>query len=260
MLSYNIRIAVTLIFSAATSAYAGTITPACAMTNFNEFVHVFSNKLLVQKQFTRIPLIRHGKQIPGPVFPVLPLEDERDQKGLALNAQQTHGRSGQVTLFNDISGFQETFHFQLTRGCWYLTRIEDRSLIIDGKVVENWLERVFPSISSCTPAAFYYDTTRRRSNNGLLEMLGYNAYLVDAETARYRVKEQFHGIAVSEVWISSSSSSFVSLTLDAAPRNVSKAIAKSVGETPALKQVDGGAYVVPHGARKSYFVCESIDY
>lgn len=128
------------------------------------------------------------------------------------------------------------------------------------KISSSWLEEIFPSVTKCTPDSFYYDKNAQRSNNGVLEKLGYSPYKIDDYVARYRINENFHGLSATEIAIPSGTDSVYSVTVSNGVRVLSDAIHKKTGKrlqiyNQRFKATSGVAYLISEDKQKTSFVC-----
>lgn len=98
------------------------------------------------------------------------------------------------------------------------------------KLSSSWPEKIFPPVTKCTPDSFYYGKNAQRSNNGVLEKLGYSPYKIDDYVARYRINENFHGLPATEIAIPSGTDSVYSVTVSSGVRVLSDAIHKKTGK------------------------------
>lgn len=231
-----------------TEAFAAPVS--CPSTDFNEFLAVYANSAAVQRTFTE-----NGVKIGSTA---MPLETERDKKQLSFIGKE-RGSTAEAKLYDMTSGFNKVYKFRKAEGCWRMNEIEDRSLIANGKVRSNWLEFVIPSIAECTPAAFFYDRDTARSNNGILEKLGYRPFEINSLVAKYKVTETFHGVRVSEVWIPSSLDSYVALILESNVPHVKRKIKIGSNEHIDAKPKNGSAYITALSRNRSKLVCETFE-
>lgn len=114
----------------------------CPSTNFRSFFDAFSERIEIQKVFTRYPLTTMHLNLeatpePKPVyrslsktqikFPVMPGAAERHSKSLMFRIDRLTPYRAKVTLIKSDTGYQVSYFF--TRAsCWNLYRIEDWSL------------------------------------------------------------------------------------------------------------------------------------
>jgi hypothetical protein len=144
----------------------GDKRPVCPSPDFGKFLHAFSSRADVQRQFTKLPLeygqvdtdaigaegeyrrrtIQEFEKIPSFDIQsggtIIPNEPHRMKKHERLVVQPKKGepedpqypgerkaRDDMVAmLFIDDTGFHIYYRFQWTDGCWFLRAIHDKSI------------------------------------------------------------------------------------------------------------------------------------
>lgn len=246
----------------------------CPATDFSEFLKAFADSEVIQRAFTKFPLKKQqldsiGGAEPKRViktlnrqevrFPLVPLQAARKTDGLNLRIEEVSPRIATAMLYKIDSDYQVSYEF-VRNGCWVLIAINDQSISAEEKVVHNWLDMLFPSATKCTPNNFYYDKNTKRTNNGILEKLGYSPYKVDDHTAKYKIHEKFYGMDAIEIAIPSGTDSMYVITVSNGAKDLFEAILKKSGERldiyrNGFKARSGVAYLISVNEKESSFVC-----
>ncbi len=142
----------------------GDERPACPSLHFSKFLHAFSNRADVQRQFTKLPL-EYGQVDPDAIgtdreayrlrtiedFEKIPSFDIRSGGTIMPNERRMMKKHERLVvertpedpeyprerkaqddmvarLFIDDTGFHIYYRFQWTNGCWFLRAIHDKSI------------------------------------------------------------------------------------------------------------------------------------
>lgn len=201
----------------------------CPVTVLSNFLSILSEGELLQKAFVKFPL-------------------KKRQFNSEFNYEYKINTDFKIS--NELN----------RNGYWVLTSIGDLSLRTNREIPYNWLDIIFPSIVDCTPKSFYYDKNEKRTDNGILERLGYFPYRIDAVTARYKIHEKFYGLDAIEIAIPSGTDSVYVITVLNGAKDFSETIMKKIGQRPQIynenfKVRSSVAYLISDDKKISSFVC-----
>ena len=114
----------------------------CPSQDFSEFLKMFSESVVIQKAFTKYPLVKQQLDLaadpkPKPIirnlrpnqvsFPVMPGESERRLRSLTLHIEKIEPTKAKLSIAKVDTDYQVSYFF-IKNSCWNLGRIEDWSL------------------------------------------------------------------------------------------------------------------------------------
>lgn len=131
-------------------------------------------------------------------------------------------------------------------------------------VSKNWLEAMFPEPENCTPRSFYYDKTVSSSAEKVMEKMGYEAYSINEQLAKYKIDEPFYGLVATHLSIPSETDSIYAVTVSSNAKTLVKNIKARTGANlwiykEGMKPKSGVAYIVPDSRTTSTFVCFTFE-
>jgi len=114
----------------------------CQVRNFQDFFIEFSEKVELQRKFTKVPLVKLTlvDELPEPrpvinelkneqiTFPIIPNLIERNQQGLSVRLSTLDSENAKAVIKKADTGYLITYIFVRFDGCWMLTRVENWSL------------------------------------------------------------------------------------------------------------------------------------
>lgn len=144
-----------------------------------------------------------------------------------------------------------------------LTAFHGDALGSDGKGnADEWVARIFPKISNCTPRDWY------EPGNPTYELLKKKGYKIkghDEFVARFDIREKFYGFDAIEIAIPAGEDSIYGVTVKVPAKELAGKIFRTTGERIHVyrgetgRAESGWAYIVPRGKNKSEFVCFTYD-
>lgn len=183
-------------------------------------------------------------------FPLWPNKKDREDQGLSVDMRFPsecipYGDPPyfrfQVILYNTYDAYIYEFE---KRDVPVLITIENKSLT-NGKIVLNdWLEKLFPTMKSCTPINnLFFERQIGISNARFLEKLGYSPVVITDQFATYKINEVFFGLKAIELTIPAGDFSTFAITIDEKIEKVQENIYQSTGYVPGIEENSGNAKV-----------------
>ncbi len=136
-------LALALIAAPALPASAAPAAQTCPASDFAGFLAAFMDDTRVQRSHVTVPLKSRtidpdAQPEPAPVermlgagdirYPLVPGKAERTRDGLVTTTRPVSATETEVKLAKPDTGYQKTYRFRRTAGCWTLVAMNDESL------------------------------------------------------------------------------------------------------------------------------------